>query len=73
MISIITLAGKSFNLHSYFDSIALDQNPDIGIIRPLNDTYRKTLEDKAREIMKTYPEESLSNYTIVKDAHAWGV
>ena len=31
------------NLHSYFDSIALDQDPDTGIIRPLNDTFRKQL------------------------------
>lgn len=32
------------NLHAFFDSIALDQDPVNRIQRPLNDTYKIELE-----------------------------
>ena len=32
------------NLHAYFDAIALDQDPDNRIERPLNDTMRASIE-----------------------------
>lgn len=47
LIKMLTPAGATMNLHSYFDSIALEQDPDNRIERPLNDTFRKTLQDQA--------------------------
>lgn len=73
MIKITTIDGKSMNLHAYFDSIALDQDPDTGIIRPLNDTFRKDFEDEARSIMNRFPAAELEKELSVKDPHAWGV
>jgi hypothetical protein len=73
MIKITTIDGKSMNLHAYFDSIALDQDPDTGIIRPLNDTFRKELEDEARSIMDRFPADELEKELSIKDPHAWGV
>ena len=61
------------NLHAYFDSIALDQDPVNRIERPLNDTFRASLEGQARAIMAEYSFDSLSDLASIKDAHAWGV
>lgn len=33
------------NLHAYFDSIALDQDPDVKIIRPLSSNDRTDIEN----------------------------
>ena len=46
--------GKAIDLHSYFDAIALDQDPDNRISRPLNDTMRASLDQEARSIMQQY-------------------
>lgn len=49
LIKITLLNGTTnFNLHAYFDAIALEQDPDTRIIRPLNDSFRATLEDEAK-------------------------
>jgi AAA+ ATPase superfamily predicted ATPase len=61
------------NLHAYFDSIALDQDPVNRIERPLNDTFRQTLEDQAKSIMGKYSAEELNEWVKIKDPHAWGV
>lgn len=45
---MLTPDGTEMNLHAYFDSIALEQDPVNRIQRPLNDTFRKTIEDKAK-------------------------
>lgn len=58
------------NLHSFFDSIALDQDPDVSITRPMNDTYRAYLEQEARDIMKAYPPEKEAHNL---DPHHWSV
>lgn len=61
------------NLHAYFDSIALDQDPVNRIQRPLNDTFRASIEGQAKSIMERYPADELSEWVKIKDAHAWGV
>jgi hypothetical protein len=61
------------NLHSYFDSIALDQDPVNRIERPLNDSFRKGLEDQARQIMQSYPASEMGDLLNIKDAKTWGV
>ena len=61
------------NLHAYFDSIALDQDPVNRIERPLNDSFRALLETQARTIMAQYPFDSLSDPASIKDPHSWGV
>lgn len=61
------------NLHAYFDSIALDQDPVNRIERPLNDSFRASLEKQAKDIMQKYSAEELKDLVAVKDAHAWGV
>jgi hypothetical protein len=61
------------NLHAFFDSIALDQDPDASIARPLNVTVRAELEAEARAIMDKYPASALEKELSVKDPHAWGV
>lgn len=43
LIHILTLDNTDMNLHAYFDSIALDQDPVDRISRPLNDTYKALL------------------------------
>jgi hypothetical protein len=43
LIHILTPNGTDMNLHAYFDSIALDQDPVNRIERPLNDTFRVTI------------------------------
>ena len=48
LIKIVTPDGADMNLHAYFDSIALEQDPVNRIVRPMNDTFRKTIEDKAK-------------------------
>ena len=58
-INVTLLNGSDFNLHSYFDSIALEQDPDNRIQRPLNDSFRQQMEDEARELMSKYTPESL--------------
>lgn len=73
LINILVQNGTTMNLHAYFDSIALDQDPVDRIIRPMNDTYRKTIEDQAQEIMKKYPASELEKIISIKDPHAWGV
>ena len=64
---------QNFNLHSYFDSIALEQDPDTRINRPLNDTFRQTLEDEARLLMKNFPSDSLAAEIAITDPKRWGV
>lgn len=61
------------NLHAYFDSIALDQDPVNRIERPLNVTFRAVLEAQALEIMAKYPASELDEWVKIKDPHAWGV
>jgi hypothetical protein len=61
------------NLHAYFDSIALDQDPVNRIERPLNDTFRLLIEGQASSIMAKYTAESLDEWVRIKDAHTWGV
>jgi hypothetical protein len=73
LIKVNLLNGTSFNLHSYFDSIALEQDPDTRIDRPLNDTFRATLEDEAKQLMKDYPADSMSDLLSVTDPKRWGV
>jgi hypothetical protein len=58
------------NLHSFYDAIALDQNPDLSITRPMNDSYRAYLEHEARDIMNTYPPEKEAQNL---DPHHWSV
>ena len=64
---------KTINLHAYFDAIALDQDPDNRISRPLNDTMRASIEKESRDIMAEYPPESLADLIAINDSHAWGV
>jgi len=47
LIHIITPNNTDMNLHAYFDSIALDQDPVNRIERPLNTTFRAALEAQA--------------------------
>lgn len=73
LLKMISPTGASINMHAYFDSIALEQDPDTRIQRPLNDTFRKTIEDQARDIMTKNTAESLKDLVAVKDPKAWGV
>lgn len=61
------------NLHAYFDSIALDQDPVNRIERPLNDTFRLQLAAQAAAIMVKYSADQLDEWVKIKDPHAWGV
>jgi hypothetical protein len=61
------------NLHAYFDSIALDQDPVNRIQRPMNDSFRQSLEDQAKKIMTDYPASSMTDAIAIKDSKSWGV
>lgn len=72
-IKITLINGTDYNLHSYFDSIALEQDIDTMIIRPLNETFAKTIEDEARQLMDKYQAASLAELIAIKDPKVWGV
>jgi len=55
LIHITTISGADINLHSYFDSIAEEQDTKIPIVRPLSPEDRKKIEDMSELIMKRYP------------------
>lgn len=73
LLKMVSPTGASINMHAYFDSIALEQDPDTRIQRPLNDTFRKTIEDQARDIMTKYTANSLKDLVAIKDPKVWGV
>ena len=73
LIHILTPNGTDMNLHAYFDSIALDQDPVNRIERPLNTSYKKEFDEEVQQIMKDYPAESMKDLLNVKDAKTWGV
>ena len=43
LIYVNTAGGRNIKLHNYFDSIALYQNPDESIKRPLNASQLKVI------------------------------
>lgn len=45
LIKVKMINETTINLHAFFDSIALEQDPVVRIERPLNDTFRADLED----------------------------
>ncbi|CAM6006076.1 unnamed protein product [Sphagnum balticum] len=67
------LDGRNISLHSYFDSICLDQDPDVRIIRPLSDSDRKSIEDEAKRIADEYPASAFGSLVEVINPHNWGV
>ena len=72
LIKVNLINGTSFNLHSYFDSIALEQDPDNRIQRPLNDSFREQLKGEARDLMKKYTADSLAKEIAKTDPKVWG-
>lgn len=72
-INISLINGTTMILHSYFDAIALEQDPDNPIKRPLSDADKKSIEDNARTLMNAYPATSLSDLIAITDPKVWGV
>lgn len=80
LIHITTLDGKDMNSHAYMDSMALEQNPDTRIERPLTASGKAYISDLADMIVKEYPVEhfgddlvnnlSPKNWTVESYNHA---